>query len=165
MEKIIPWKFKQFVFSIQVEKMAWGDVFLVKDKNWRGRSAFIMLRLWSISRLEFKWYQRLHLILVRILAKLHHELIGVSLTDRILVFHLSLCLLLTDYLLYEWCILVGLIRHKKLLFIKYVYGQEILMHKSQISIILSLKAGTHCWEADVNTQNWEIFSWFLRPPN
>ena len=32
------------------------------------------------------------------------------------------------------------IRHKKLLFLKYVYGQEILMHKSPISIILSLKA-------------------------
>ena len=34
--------------------------------------------------------------------------------------------------------------------IKYVYGQEILMHKSPISIILLLKAGAHCWEADVN---------------
>ena len=36
------------------------------------------------------------------------------------------------------------IHYKKLLFIKYVYGQEILMLKSPISIILSLKAGAHC---------------------
>ena len=42
------------------------------------------------------------------------------------------------------------IRHKKLLFLIYVYGQEISMHKSPISIILLLKAGAHCWEADVN---------------
>ena len=39
--------------------------------------------------------------------------------------------------------------HKKLLFIRYVYGQEISMHKRPISIFFSLKAGAHCWEADI----------------
>ena len=43
-----------------------------------------------------------------------------------------------------------LIHHKMLLFIKYVYGQEIFMHKSPILITPWLKAGAHCWEADVN---------------
>ena len=38
-----------------------------------------------------------------------------------------------------------------LLFLKYVYGQEIPMHKSPILIIPSLKAGAHCWEADVES--------------
>ena len=40
--------------------------------------------------------------------------------------------------------------HKKLLFIKYVQGQDISMNKSSISKILSLKTGAYCWEADVN---------------
>ena len=38
-----------------------------------------------------------------------------------------------------------------LLFLKYVYGQEIPMHKSPILTIPSLKAGAHCWEADVDS--------------
>ena len=47
-------------------------------------------------------------------------------------------------------LLIRSIHHYKLLFLKYVYGQEISMHKSQISIIPLLKAGVHCWEANVN---------------
>ena len=35
--------------------------------------------------------------------------------------------------------------------LKYVYGQEILMHKRPILIIPLLKAGAHCWEAQVNS--------------
>ena len=56
------------------------------------------------------------------------------------------------------------IRHKKLLFLKYVYRQEIPMRKSQISIIPSLKAGAHCWEADVNRAKLRNLSLILRPP-
>ena len=55
-------------------------------------------------------------------------------------------------------------RHKKLLFIKYVYGQEILMNKSPILIILSLKAGTHCWEADVNGAKLRNLFWIFKTP-
>ena len=38
-----------------------------------------------------------------------------------------------------------------MLFIKYVYGQDISMNKSPISIILLLKTVVHCWEADDNS--------------
>ena len=41
-------------------------------------------------------------------------------------------------------------RLKKQLFKEYVHGQEILMNKRPISIILSLNAGALCWEADGN---------------
>ena len=41
--------------------------------------------------------------------------------------------------------------HKKELFIIYVYGQDILMNKSTISIILLAKTYTHYWEADINS--------------
>ena len=39
---------------------------------------------------------------------------------------------------------------KKKLFKKYVYRQDISMNKSPISIIVLLKIGWLCWEADVN---------------
>ena len=56
------------------------------------------------------------------------------------------------------------IRHKKLLFLIYVYGQEISMHKSPILNIPSLKAGHHCWEADVNSAKLRnLFLIFMTP--
>ena len=55
--------------------------------------------------------------------------------------------------------------HKKLLFLKYVYGQEISMHKSSISIIPSLKAGTHCWEADVKGAKLRNLSLIFKDPH
>ena len=41
-------------------------------------------------------------------------------------------------------------RLKKQLLKKYVYGQDISMNKSQISIFFLLKTGAHCWETDDN---------------
>ena len=42
------------------------------------------------------------------------------------------------------------IRLKQLLFIKYVFRQDILMNKRPNQIIFLLKAGALCWEADGN---------------
>ena len=51
-----------------------------------------------------------------------------------------------------------------MLFLKYVYGQEISMHKSPILVIPSLKAGANCWEANVNVAKLRNPPQILRPP-
>ena len=57
-----------------------------------------------------------------------------------------------------------LIRLKKLLFIKYNYGQDILMIRRPNSNIFSHKMDALCWEADSNSAKLRNLSWFLRPP-
>ena len=57
-----------------------------------------------------------------------------------------------------------LIRLKKLLFIKYVNGQDILMNKRQHLIILSHKTGTLCWEADSNSAKWRNLFLIFKTP-
>ena len=63
----------------------------------------------------------------------------------------------------NFTLLDRLIGYKKLLFLKYVYRQEILMHKSLISIN-HLKLAPIVGKLMLTAQNWEIFPWFLRPP-
>ena len=83
----------------------------------------------------------------------------------------------TDELLNWWIVFNGN-RHKishliydrsidtpqKVLFLKYVYEQEILMHKSSILIIPLLQAGTHCWETDVNGAKLRNLSLIFKAP-
>ena len=53
--------------------------------------------------------------------------------------------------------------YKKLLFLKNVNGQEILMHKSSFISFLCSKLAPIVGTLMLMVQNWEMFPWFLRP--